>query len=81
VVLCSTRKERNMIDQRGVLLTELVSLQAKRRDALDAYNRTGDRACMREAQETSQAIADKLRELEEMDGLTRAVDGLMGAGC
>jgi flagellar biosynthesis/type III secretory pathway chaperone len=70
-----------MIDQRGVLLTELVSLQAKRRDALDAYNRTGDRACMRKVQETSQAIADKLRELEEMDGLTRAVDGLMGTGC
>ena len=66
-----------MIDQRS--LTELERLQAKRRDALEAYNRTGNRAFMREAQEASQAIANKLSEMEEMDGLTEAIDGLMGA--
>ena len=67
-----------MIDQRS--LTELERLQAKRRDALEAYNGTGDRAFMREAQDASQAIADKLCELETTDGLTEAIDGLMGAG-
>ena len=77
VVLCSTRKERNMIDQRNMFLMELEALQAKRRDALAAYNRTGDRAWMREAQEVSQAIANRLHEMEETDSLTRAVDGLM----
>jgi hypothetical protein len=68
-----------MIDQRIRLLTELEALQTQRRDAIEAYNGTGDRACMREAQETSQAIADKLRELEEPDGMTEAIDDLMGA--
>jgi hypothetical protein len=73
----STRKERNMIDQRSMCLTELESLQAKRRDAITAYNRTGDRTYMRKAQQASQAIAGKLREMEEMDVLTSAVDELM----
>jgi hypothetical protein len=60
-----------------MLLMELEGLQAKRRDALATYNRTGDRAWMREAQEASQAINNMLREMEEIDDPTIAVDGLM----
>ena len=78
-VLRSTRKERNMTDRRSMLLSELESLQSRRRDAVETYNRTGNRAYMLEAQQTSQAIADKLSELEEVDGLSQAIDGLMGS--
>jgi hypothetical protein len=54
------------IDQRTILLTELEGLQARRRSAVDAFTSTGNQACWREVRDTSQAIADKLRELEEM---------------
>jgi hypothetical protein len=37
------------------------------------------RAFMRETYDASQAIADKHREMKDLDGLTRTVDGLMGA--
>jgi hypothetical protein len=77
VVLRTTRKERNMIG--SMLLTELERLQAKRRDALEAYNRTGNRAYMLEAQDTSRTITDALRESESIDDLTDAIDELMGA--
>jgi hypothetical protein len=49
-----------------MLLTELESLQSRRRDAVEAYVSTGNRHCWREVREASQAIANKLRELEEM---------------
>jgi hypothetical protein len=55
VVLCSTRKERNMIDQRNIFLMELEALQAKRRDALAAYNRTGGRLIRHAMQEICRA--------------------------
>jgi hypothetical protein len=66
------------IDQRDSLLMEVEGLQARRREAIETYNSTGNRACMREAREASQAIADKLHELEILDSLTEAIDGLMG---
>jgi hypothetical protein len=55
-------------DQRSILLNELEGLQARRRDAVNAFTSTGNQACWREVRDTSQAIADKLRELEEMHG-------------
>jgi hypothetical protein len=69
-----------MNDKRNMLLMELESLQSRRRDAVDAYESTGNRACWCEVREISQAIAEKLQELVEMrDGLTKAIDGLMEA--
>jgi hypothetical protein len=68
-----------MADKRIMLLTKIESLQARRRDAVDAYVSAGNRACWREVCETSQAIAETLRELEEMDCLTKPVDMLAGA--
>jgi hypothetical protein len=60
-------KEDNMpMDQRCILLNELEGLQARRRDAVDAYTSTGNQVCWREVRDASQAVADKLRELEEM---------------
>ena len=55
-----------MTDRRNMLLTELENLQSRRRDAIEAYVSTGDRNRWREVREASQAIADALRELEEM---------------
>jgi hypothetical protein len=52
-------------DQRSILLTELEGLQARRRNAVDAFTSTGNQACWREVRDTSQAIVDKLREREE----------------
>ena len=54
-----------MTDQRSMLLIELERLQARRCDAVEAFVSTGDRTFWREVRETSQAIANKLRELEE----------------
>ena len=70
-----------MIDQRSRLITELENLQKSRRDAVAAYKRTGDRNYWREACEVSQIITAKLRELEQtgLDGLDKALDGLMAA--
>jgi hypothetical protein len=67
-----------MADKRTALLIELERLQASRRDAMEAYNSTGNRAHMLEAREASHAIADKLSKLEEMNGLAKGVDALMG---
>jgi hypothetical protein len=55
-----------MTDRRKMLLMELENLQTRRRDAVEAYVSTGERNCWRKVREASQAIADKLRELEGM---------------
>jgi hypothetical protein len=68
-----------MTGKRTTLLIKLQRLEASHRDALEAYNSTVNRTCMREVQETSQAIANKLRESEEMHGLGKIVDALMAA--
>ena len=70
-----------MIDQRSKLIIELENLQKSRRDAVAAYNRTGDRNYWREACDVSQTITAKLHEFEEtgLDGLDKAIDGLMAA--
>jgi len=63
------------IDQRDRLLMEVGGLQARRREAIETYNSSGNRTCMREAREASKAIAGKLHELEDLDSLTEAIDG------
>ena len=55
-----------MTDRRDMLLMELEDLQTQRRDAVEAYVSTGDRSCWREVRQASQAIAERLRELEGM---------------
>jgi hypothetical protein len=75
-------RNAKMIDKRNMLLMELESLQSRRRGVVDAYVSTGNRACWSEVREVSQAIAEKLDELEKMrcpDALTKAIDGLMEA--
>jgi hypothetical protein len=52
-----------MTDIRNMLLMELESLQSRRRDAVDTYVSTGNRAYWREVREVSQTIAEKLNEL------------------
>ena len=70
-----------MIDQRSKLIIELENLQKSRSNAVAAYKRTGDRNYWREACEVSQTITAKLQELEQtgLDGLDKALDGLMAA--
>jgi hypothetical protein len=68
-----------------MLLVELESLQARRRDAVESYLSTGDRNYWREVREVSQSIDAKLSELEEVrypaanrfDALDQAIDGLI----
>jgi hypothetical protein len=55
-----------MTDRRNMLLRELEDFQTRRRDAVEAYVSTGDRNCWREVREASQAIAERLWELEGM---------------
>jgi hypothetical protein len=77
-----------MSDRRNMLLIELENLQTQRRDAVEAYMRTGDRNYWGEVREVSQSIADKLGELEEtrrpaakgQDSLDEAIEELMVAG-
>jgi hypothetical protein len=57
-----------MTDRRDTLLTELESLQNRRRDAVEAYVSTGNQHCWREVREASHAIANKLLELEQTRG-------------
>ena len=68
-----------MIDQRSKLIAELENLQESRRDAVAAYERTGDRNHWRKACDVSQTITTKLHELEQtgVDSLDKALDGLM----
>jgi hypothetical protein len=51
---CVQHEERNMIDRRSKLIAELENLQGSRRDAVAAYERTGDRDHWRRACEVSQ---------------------------
>ena len=55
-----------MTDRRNMLMMELEDLQTRRRDAVEAYVSTGDRNCWRKVREASQAVAERLRELEGM---------------